>query len=215
MKSKFKCVYWNPDISKWVAKVKVNYKAHHLGVFAREEDAGDAVLTFKKSAGIVRQDGIAPSLSEAFDYRDGRLYARFPASYVKAGDCVGCVCKAHGYVMVGHGGLLHRAHRIVWLMFRGEVSAGMEVDHINGDRSDNRIENLRLVTKAENSRNRKTPTNNTSGEIGIQRRRSGSYQARVGKLHVGTFETIDEAVAARRAASIPLGFHENHGRRAA
>lgn len=212
MKSKFKCVFWHAKNANWVAKVKVNYKAHHLGCFAIEEDANAAVIAFKKQRGMLPDNGEALPLAEAFEYRDGRLYSRFPASYVKAGEMVGCV--SDGYVVVGYGGRLHRAHHVVWLMFRGAIPPGMEIDHINGDRADNRIENLRLVTKAENSRNRKRPANNTSGEIGIQRRQSGSYQVRVGDRHIGTFQTMAEAAAARRAASTSLGFHPNHGRTA-
>lgn len=216
MKSKFKCVFWHAKNANWVAKVKANYKTHHLGCFSSEESANAAVVAFKKQQGIVPPDGgeLLP-LASAFEYRDGHLFARLPASYVKAGDLVGSVCRTHGYVVVGHGGKLHRAHHIVWLMFRGAIPVGMEIDHINGNRSDNRIENLRLVTKAENARNRRLPVNNSSGEIGVQRRTHGTYQVRVAGRHVGTFKTLEEAASARRRVAAAHGFHPNHGRKSA
>jgi hypothetical protein len=212
MKSRFKNVYWHPGISKWTGKVKVNYKSHHLGSFADENDAHQAVLLFKIEHRMLNVRGEMPSITEAFEYRDGALFAKFAASSVKVGDAVGSVCKTHGYVMVGHAGHLLRAHHIVWQMFNGPVPQGMETDHVNGDRSDNRIENLRVVSKTENMRNRATPCNNTTGEIGVQKRPNGKYIAKVAGRQVGTFATIEEASSARRAASLASGFHPNHGR---
>lgn len=212
MKSRFKCVFWHTKLSKWVAKVKVNYRPIHLGVFTSDEEANAAVLAFKRSSGIAPAHEEVLPLTQAFSYQYGQLYAKFPSSYVKAGDPVGSRCKTHGYVVIGHGGKTYRAHHVVWLMFRGEIPQGAEIDHINGNRADNRIENLRVVSKPENARNRKLPVNNSSGEIGVQRRSSGHYQVRVGARHIGTFKTIEEAAAARRSAAAALGYHPNHGR---
>ncbi len=99
----------------------------------------------------------------------------------------------------------------------GEPSG--EIDHINGDRTDNRICNLRDVTSAGNSCNRRRQDRNTSGVTGVAwDKRASRWQARIGlngkQKYLGYFDSLDEAVAARKAAELELGFHPNHGRAA-
>lgn len=71
------------------------------------------------------------------------------------------------------------------------------VDHIDGNRLDNRRTNLRVCTQTENSRNRRRHTNNTSGYKGVSKRPSGSYRAQIKvdgkKIHLGTFASAEEA----------------------
>lgn len=74
-------------------------------------------------------------------------------SRVKAGDRAGCDKK--GYVRIKFDGVDHFAHRLAWLVVHGAWPEG-EIDHINGLRSDNRIANLRDVSKAVNQQNRKS-----------------------------------------------------------
>lgn len=121
-----------------------------------------------------------------------------------------------GYIRIAIDGCVVRAHRLIWLWVYGQEPLG-EVDHINGDRSDNRLENLRVVTSWENARNKRTPRTNTSGRIGVSWRGDlGKWSATIGADHksfaLGIFDTKEEAVAARSAAEIVLGFHPNHGR---
>lgn len=109
----------------------------------------------------------------------------------------------------------YKAHRLVWLMHYGEEPDG-QIDHINGDRTDNRINNLRVVGYDENSHNRALPRNNISGAHGV--RMEGQKWAAVirrnGRIvRLGTFATRGEAIKARRAAERELGYHPNHGRR--
>lgn len=110
----------------------------------------------------------------------------------------------------------YKAHRLLWLLYSGRWPDD-QIDHINGDKADNRIANLRAVPQSENNKNKPVPTNNTSGVIGVHRyRKNGYWQAEItvnGKArYLGRFRSIEEAAAARKAAEIEFGFHENHGR---
>lgn len=101
-----------------------------------------------------------------------------------------------------------KAHRVAWAMFHGEWPKG-DIDHINGDASDNRIANLRDVPHDVNMRNMKRRSDNTSGHSGISwYAQTGRWHARVGstRTHVGFFKTIKEAVVARDKAREGLGY---------
>lgn len=116
-------------------------------------------------------------------------------------------------------GLLFRkhvkAHSVAWAIAHGRWP--YEIDHINGDKSDNRIANLREVTRQENSRNRGMRSDNCTGVAGVSKRR-GRWLARIQgdsrEVTLGTFDTLTEAAAARKAAERRFGYHENHGRQA-
>jgi hypothetical protein len=117
-----------------------------------------------------------------------------------------------------HGGFFNkdfRAHRIAWLIYYGEWPKN-QIDHINQDPTDNRIENLRDVTQLENLKNQALRSNNKSGYIGVHFEKSKQkYRARVqinnNRKHIGYYNTIEEAVAARAVANINYNFHPNHG----
>jgi hypothetical protein len=91
-----------------------------------------------------------------------------------------------------------------------------QIDHINGDKTDNRWQNLRNVSNRENCKNAAIGTNNTTGALGVWITRNGTYQADIsvdGKKHyLGIYKTLEEAKSARKAAENKYGFHENHGR---
>ena len=111
------------------------------------------------------------------------------------------------------------AHRLVWLFVLGEwvQYPEFEIDHVNGDRSDNRIQNLRKVTKSENQRNGSMRVTNTSGVNGVNWVKSKErWIARIwdGPRHVflGQFTDLAAAAAARARAERDLGYHEGHGK---
>ena len=110
------------------------------------------------------------------------------------------------------------AHRVVWAFHYGAWPDG-PLDHLNGVRNDNRIENLRCVTVRGNNVNKALDKRNQYGCHGIFKiPRLGRYGAQInhaGKsIYLGSFKTLEEAVAARKAAEPLYGYHENHGRMA-
>jgi HNH endonuclease len=125
-------------------------------------------------------------------------------------------------VKMGHGyrcGRLNRdyvmAHRVIWKLMT-DVDP-IQVDHIDGDRSNNRWENLRDVTASENRRNTARRSNNTSGVVGVhwnKQIKKWSASIVLKTVYLGAFDSFDEAVAARNAAAVEYGFHTNHGREA-
>jgi len=121
----------------------------------------------------------------------------------------------HGYksaVIMGHR---TTAHRIAWMIHHGVVPDN--IDHINGVKTDNRICNLRSVTKAENAKNMRLSVRNSSGHIGVRfesRRNKWAADIRVDRklIFLGRFDEIEHALAARKTAEAKFFFHENHGR---
>lgn len=157
-------------------------------------------------------------LKELFNY-DGRdLIWRAkvsPMSHINIGDVAGCV-EAKGYRSIGVGNKSYKAHRLIWFWHHGKDPTD-QIDHINQDKLDNRIENLREASNQENCKNRKINPRNTSGITGVSWHKWHEKWAACvkvsGKLiHIGYFETFDLAVSARKAAETKYGFHENHGR---
>lgn len=151
-----------------------------------------------------------------FTYKEGVLYWKNPAcTRIYPGDVAGC--KHHrGYWHVVAGKKHYMRHRIVWEMHNGAIPEGMEIDHVNHVPGDDRIENLRLVTRVINCRNKLKPSTNTSGAVGVTwNKKTGKWRAQIkmnGKtkyLYYG--DSFEEALKARKAADVWNGFHESHG----
>jgi hypothetical protein len=120
---------------------------------------------------------------------------------MRAGSRAGTI-DANGYLKLKIDGHSDYGHRIAFLIMEGWMPD--EVDHRNLVRSDNAWSNLRPATPGQQMSNRRTPKSNTSGVKGV-RLENGRWRARIKvggkKLHLGSFDTIEEASAAYAAAS--------------
>jgi hypothetical protein len=125
------------------------------------------------------------------------------------------VARRNGYLAGKLDGQQCYAHRLIWAMHYKEWPE--QVDHINGIRDDNRIENLRNVTHGENAKNRRLSSNNRSGINGVcwskaSRKWVANISINGARIHLGTFADIEKAHAVRRVAERSGGFHSNHGK---
>ena len=134
-------------------------------------------------------------LKETFEYKDGHLFWKKPKQRRNLSEPAGHLRK-DGYVIIGINGKYCSAHRLVFLMHHGHLP--QEIDHIDGNRSNNAIENLRPATSSQNKHNAGKRKNNTSGFKGVSwRKDKDRWQAIIGingKLkHLGFFHTAEQA----------------------
>jgi hypothetical protein len=128
-------------------------------------------------------------------------------------------CAAGGYNTVGYiamqvKGRRYYAHRLAWLYCYGDFPS--QIDHINHNKSDNSISNLRAVSGSDNKKNSPIQANNKSGCTGVHwNNRDGNWISQIRaegvSTHLGVFEIKEEAIESRRKAEIKYGYHENHG----
>jgi len=122
-----------------------------------------------------------------------------------------------GYVMIRALNKPWLAHRLAWSIFHNKpIPPDLCIDHINWNRSDNRIVNLRAVTAEINNRNMRLDVRNTSGKSGVyfckNKEKWASQIHLFGKhMHLGYFVELSDAISAREKAEKENGFHENHG----
>jgi hypothetical protein len=179
-------------------------------------------------------------LMECFDYSEltGNLTWKVrPVNHFKSGyrSAEGCannwnskmagkqafttIAKTGGYfigTLDGSKGI--KAHRVIWKLIYGEDPVGKEIDHINGNPKDNRIENLRLVDRSENAANLAIQKRSKSGVHGVRWWDSSKkWRVTITRdkkwYHIGMFENLEDAIEARKKAEAELGFHANHGAR--
>jgi hypothetical protein len=147
--------------------------------------------------------------------KDVKLTPELLAQLLSGKEAVNSV-NSHGYLVGKVLRLPAAAHRVIWALEYGRWPDG-QIDHIDGDRANNRISNLRDVSQAENTRNAARPHLNTTGRIGVSFKgavRAGSKKwiAHIGSKPIKSFHTFEEACAAREEAEQRLGYHPNHGR---
>jgi len=149
--------------------------------------------------------------SLAYDKETGNLTWTKPIGFKKSviGQIAGSV-DSRGYRSVYLKGFNFRAHLLCWILAYG-VKPTKEIDHINGIKDDNRLNNLREATRSENCINRKLFSNNKSGFKGVHwREHAQRFTANIYKnkkrISLGYFDTAEKAHDAYLKAA-----HEIHG----
>lgn len=148
-----------------------------------------------------------------YDPVSGLFTHRLPTAKNTVGSVAGYVDDT-GYRRIRINNKAYRVHRLIWLYQTGVLPD--LVDHIDHDRLNNSWSNLREVDRTGNARNKTKSKANTSGTTGVSyETRRNKWRASIGtdgrKIDLGMFETLEEAVAARKIAEKNLGYHENHG----
>lgn len=123
-----------------------------------------------------------------------------------------------GYTIVRVGGKGCGAHRLIWLL-QTRAWPPEDIDHVDGDKSNNRFANLRAVSHAKNMKNTTLCARNTSGTVGVSwykppKKWRAQIQVSGRSKHLGYFTNKAEAITARKAAEAKYKFHPNHGRTA-
>ena len=141
----------------------------------------------------------AEQLKNVLDYAPDTgvfTWAIRPSKAVNAGFIAGCLEKRIGYITIGIAKRVYKAHRLAWLHVYGQWPKGL-IDHINGDKSDNRIDNLRDVFADGNSQNvRKPNKRNKSGFMGViwyQNKWRASMSVNGKSKWLGDYATPEEA----------------------
>lgn len=144
---------------------------------------------------------------DLFDYRDdGALVYRISRPQRKAGTTFGAITH-EGYIQGKCSGTNYKAHRLVWAWHHGQFPEGKMIDHINGVRSDNRIENLRLADNGQNQCNSGPQINTKSGIRGVSRSKN-AWQAAIyrdkKRHYLGTYARLEDAIAKVNEARLML-----------
>jgi len=142
-------------------------------------------------------------LQEWFDYMNGNLWwKKTNSNRVKVGSEAGCV-NTYQYVHVGFKKKYYYIHRLIWAWHGNSLEPNQDIDHIDGNSLNNRIENLRAVSRKQNSENTKSAQKNSkSGVKGVYWHKGAKkWEAQIqhnGKtIPLGYYKDIDEARAAR------------------
>jgi hypothetical protein len=123
----------------------------------------------------------------------------------KAGEEVGTILP-NGYVHIMVRGKFCKGHRLAWFYMTGEWPSE-QIDHINGERSDNRWCNLRECSNEQNSLNRRKYRNNSTSVTGVYwHKKSQRYAASIDfnrkRINLGYFDSVEAAAVVRRAAEL-------------
>lgn len=151
-----------------------------------------------------------------YDHISGEL---FYIKKLKNGSIKVLECKSvdkDGYYQLRVFGVLYTQHRLAWALYYDKFP-DKDIDHINHERSDNRISNLRCCSRRDNNLNIKLRGNNKSGFNGVWFSKPLSKwvaEARINNIkhHIGVYKNKADAISARVEFNKGSEFHENHGK---
>jgi hypothetical protein len=157
------------------------------------------------------------SLKKRFRYKpeSGDLYLRLDPKFKEKEKLVTSI-STDGYLQANPKEAKRAlfAHRVAYQLYHNLETIQGVIDHLDQNKTNNKIVNLRLTTRAENNRNLAMRRSNKSGVSGVYLLPSGKWRAQIRhnnvNNHLGCFDTIEEAAAARRKAIEALGFNKNH-----
>jgi hypothetical protein len=147
-------------------------------------------------------------LYKFFEYKEGNLYWKIkPNRRIKIGNKAGHL-NSEGYVYLCINSVQYRMHRIIWAYHYGAIPNNLQIDHIDGNRTNNIIENLRLATNSQNSNNRKRANcNSKSNILGVywatrERKWIAEIKPNGKVIRLGYFVNQKDAIAARKTAEL-------------
>jgi hypothetical protein len=147
-------------------------------------------------------------LHKLFEYKEGNLYWRIGLSnYAKNGRKAGTF-SPKDYMRIQINYAKYYAHRIIWCYHFGPIADKLQIDHIDGDKTNNMIENLRLATNGQNkSNNKRAYRNSKSNILGVYWfKKTNKWAAGIRinnkRIHLGYFANQEDAIAIRKAAEL-------------
>lgn len=150
----------------------------------------------------------------SYDQETGEIkWKKPPHHLIKPGDNAGFF-EPRGYLVIQFKKTFFKGHRIAWAIVNNEFPSG-EIDHIDGNPSNNKISNLRVVDRSKNQMNRRISTNNKSGIKGVHFCKSKQkWISRIScgksRIHIGQFDSFDEAFQKRK--EIEKNLHGQYAR---
>ena len=167
-----------------------------------------------KNIGVIKME--QQFLSEVFEYKEdtGKLHYKFNTISSLKGDIACDYGELHGryYVILNRSAEL--SHRIIYAMKIGKLINGMDIDHIDGNKTNNLVNNLRQVTRSENCRNINNDVipQSSTGVRGVRYRKDrdvyiASIEIDKEKICLGSFSDLDDAIKSRKEAEDKYGFY--------
>ena len=161
-----------------------------------------------KNMKIIKPLPSQEELHRLFEYKEGNLYWKIKtARRIKIGDKAGCV-DGNGYACLRINSVRYRMHRIIWAYHYDAIPSNLQIDHIDGNKLNNIIKNLRLATHSQNNSNNKHARRDSKSNIlGVYWHKTRSkWTAQINsnkkKIYLGLFVNQEDAIAARKAAEL-------------